>query len=199
MSNMMRGGAGAQNTFPAPGLPSTAQNPNAGANASATPGAPGAVPPFPPFFNPFFPPPPAPAAGATASSTTAPGTTPAPAAGATPTGGAAPPAAAALPPLFNPFNPAAMQQMMGMYGNDPFGRFGGAGAAPSAPADSRPPEERFQVQLQVRHVVYYVSGANGVLISWVDDGAAIARYGVHECAAERPRAARDGREGRFRD
>ena len=46
-----------------------------------------------------------------------------------------------------------MQQMMGMYGNDPFGRFGGAGAAPSAPADSRPPEERFQVQLQVRHVV----------------------------------------------
>lgn len=50
----------------------------------------------------------------------------------------------------NPFgmvDPNLMQQMFGGFG----GGFPGAGAgAPAAPTDSRPPEERFQVQLQVR-------------------------------------------------
>ena len=53
---------------------------------------------------------------------------------------------AGQPQLPNPFamNPALMQQMMagGGLGN-------GFGAAPATPADPRPAEERFQVQLQV--------------------------------------------------
>ena len=53
------------------------------------------------------------------------------------------------------FDPAAMQQMLGMLGGGGIGAganaFGGGfGGAPAAPADTRPPEERFQVQLQVR-------------------------------------------------
>ncbi|KAJ3743565.1 hypothetical protein DFH05DRAFT_1551010 [Lentinula detonsa] len=51
----------------------------------------------------------------------------------------------------NPFgmfgNPAMMQQMQQMFGGGGFGGMGGFGA-PTTPADSRPPEERFQVQLQ---------------------------------------------------
>jgi ubiquilin len=65
------------------------------------------------------------------------------------------------------FDPAMMQQLFGMGAGaagggaanggapnpfgaaNPFGAFGGA-SAPAAPADTRPPEERFQVQLQVR-------------------------------------------------
>ena len=107
--------------------------------------------------NPFAPPPafPAPgnpnptstpsspsAAGQTPSSTTTPGATP----------GAVPPF-----PLFGGAgNLPAMQQMFGMpYGPGAgglggFGGFGGAPAVPATPADTRPPEERFQVQLQVR-------------------------------------------------
>ena len=69
--------------------------------------------------------------------------------------------------MFNPptggvaaggFDPAMLQQLFGMGaaagagagGQNPFGSgvFGGGAAA--APADTRPPEERFQVQLQVR-------------------------------------------------
>ena len=43
----------------------------------------------------------------------------------------------------------------GIFGGGAFGAFGGGmggfgGGAPAAPADTRPPEERFQVQLQVR-------------------------------------------------
>ena len=122
MSNMMRGG-GQQGAFPAPGLPSTAANQDAGAPAAG--GAPAAAP-AQPFFNPWFPPPPA-----SGSNPASPGAT----------GAGAPP--------FGAFDPAMMQQMMGAFGGaGPMGGFGGA-AAPAAPADTRPPEERFQVQLQV--------------------------------------------------
>ena len=51
-------------------------------------------------------------------------------------------------------DPAAIQQMLGTLGGGGMGTgvnaFGGGfGGAPVAPADARPPEERFQVQLQV--------------------------------------------------
>ena len=60
----------------------------------------------------------------------------------------------------NPFlDPAMMQQLMGAFGGagggglggGPGGGFGGGGlfGAPATPTDTRPPEERFQVQLQV--------------------------------------------------
>ncbi|KAF8330824.1 uncharacterized protein EI90DRAFT_3016653 [Cantharellus anzutake] len=52
-----------------------------------------------------------------------------------------------LPP--NPFgvvDPNLMAQLLGGYGG--FGGFPSAGSTPSAPADTRPVEERFQVQLQ---------------------------------------------------
>ena len=88
----------------------------------------------------------------TAGSTTAPqaGTTaPTPPFGLFNPFGIPPPAtsgtAAAHPPggggLFG--DPALMQQMLGAFGG------GGLGGAPATPADARPPEERFQVQLQV--------------------------------------------------
>jgi ubiquilin len=51
------------------------------------------------------------------------------------------------------FDPAALAQMQSAFGGGGgLGGFGGFGAPPAAPADSRPPEERFQVQLQVRFV-----------------------------------------------
>jgi len=52
-------------------------------------------------------------------------------------------------PSPNPFgmvDPNLMTQLLGGYGG--FGGFPGAGSTPSAPADTRPVEERFQVQLQ---------------------------------------------------
>ncbi len=57
-------------------------------------------------------------------------------------------AAGATPPapgggLFG--DPALMQQMLGA-----FGPGAGLGGLPTTPADTRPPEERFQIQLQVR-------------------------------------------------
>jgi len=115
------GGSGGTGGFPAPGNPS-------GFPAPGTPG------------------------GAT-SPTNPPSTTPQPqgvmpfasmfgqGAGA---GGASPGAAGAP----GGFDPAIMQQLFGMGAGNQFGAFGGA-AAPAAPADTRPPEERFQVQLQV--------------------------------------------------
>lgn len=36
----------------------------------------------------------------------------------------------------------------GLLGNNPYGAFGGAGAQPPAPADTRPPEERYESQLR---------------------------------------------------
>ena len=112
--------------FPAPGIPSTGTT--AASNATtATPGAPapaaGAAPVNP--WTSFFP----------------------PAGGAAPAGSMG---STTTPPLMNPFglNPALLQSMMDPGGGGGFGgAWGGATAAP--PTDARPPEERFQVQLQV--------------------------------------------------
>lgn len=52
----------------------------------------------------------------------------------------------------NPFamDPAAVQQMLSMMGG-----MGGMGGGTPAPTDTRPPEERFQVQLQVGHIIFF--------------------------------------------
>jgi len=123
----MQGGGGplgrmnAPSSFPAPGIP------GAPATPAAQPAA-GATPPNP--FNMFAG---LGGAGAGAGTGTGAGT----GAGANP---------------MNPFgmDPATMQQILGMGnafgGPNAFG--GGFGGAPAAPADTRSPEERFQVQLQ---------------------------------------------------
>lgn len=114
------GGAGG---FPAPGVPNTgATSPGATPATDSTTGS------VPTPFNMFT------GVGAGAG------------AGATGAG-------AGLPP----FNTALMQQILAG-GGGPFGGLGGGfggglgglGGTPPAPADTRPPEERFQVQLQVR-------------------------------------------------
>lgn len=58
-------------------------------------------------------------------------------------------------------DPALIQQILGGLGAGAgggglpgFGGAGGFGATPPQPADSRPPEERFQVQLQVRCLLF---------------------------------------------
>lgn len=162
------GGAGGGNGgFPAPGLPSTARQPQPGEGAGAGAQQPAGSPPptaaggFPGYFSPFG----APYAGGSE----------APAGGDASAGlgaGAAPGLGGA-----GMFDPAMMQQMLAAMGGagggagaaaNPFGGLGGFGAgglgglgglgagglggfgAPAAPANTQPPEERFQVQLQVR-------------------------------------------------
>ncbi|KAI0348207.1 hypothetical protein BDW22DRAFT_1350375 [Trametopsis cervina] len=135
MSSMMRGDSDFGG-FPAPGAPSgaTGTSPTAGTGTTGV----GSPPPLP-FFNPYFPPP---------AATGTPGG--ANAANATPNANAN----AANP--FGAFDPAMFQQMMGVFGGGGGlgGGLGGLGGglggfgAPAAPADSRPPEERFQTQLQ---------------------------------------------------
>ncbi|KAI0801499.1 hypothetical protein C8Q74DRAFT_1192221 [Fomes fomentarius] len=164
------GGAGAGGGFPAPGLPSTArqqqQQQPGSPPAAGTPGSNSTSPQANPFqnplFNPFAFPFPPPAAGVNPNASGTPGAD----SGAGATGGAAP----QPPPLGGGlFDPAVMQQMLAAFGGgagpgagagaglgagaaNPFGLggLGGLGAfgAPPAPADSRSPEERFQVQLQ---------------------------------------------------
>ncbi|KAI0328438.1 hypothetical protein GY45DRAFT_1326297 [Cubamyces sp. BRFM 1775] len=146
-----------------PGAGAAAQQP--GSPAAGSQPAPNAAPfnhPFMPYFYPF---PPGPFGGA-------PGSAPAPGADASGTGAAgapgagteagAAPGAGAIPGMFDP---AVMQQMLAALGGggagvgagagaaNPFGGLGGLGGlgafgAPPQPADTRPPEERFQVQLQ---------------------------------------------------
>ncbi|KAH9912135.1 uncharacterized protein BXZ73DRAFT_107579 [Epithele typhae] len=128
------GGLGAGGGFPAPGLPSTARAPDGqtGTGAGTTPAG-GAMPN--PFINFGIPPPTW--TGSTDGSATA------------GTGAGAAPGA---------FDPETMQRMLaamggsgagaGPFGMGGLGGMGGFGAAPAAPADSRPPEERFQVQLE---------------------------------------------------
>ncbi|PSR72593.1 hypothetical protein PHLCEN_2v11586 [Hermanssonia centrifuga] len=141
MSNMMNGGAGGPGSFPAPGLPSTA---TAG-QGTGTPGSPSAVGATPsggaqPFFNPWFPP--APGASGNNVNTGATGHT----------GPAAP---------FPAPNPAMMQQMMNTLGGG--AGFGGFGPpSPATPADSRPAEERFQVQLQQLQDMGFVNAQQNV-------------------------------------
>lgn len=116
---------------------------NAGGFGGANPFAPPPAFPAPGNPNPTSTPSSPSAASQTPSSTTTPGATP----------GAVPPF-----PLFGGAGnlPAMQQQLFGMPfgpgagGLGGFGGFGGAPAAPATPADTRPPEERFQVQLQVR-------------------------------------------------
>ncbi|KAI0352200.1 hypothetical protein OH77DRAFT_1409673 [Trametes cingulata] len=172
------GGAPAGGGFPAPGLPSTARQqqqgaaPGAGAGAGAQQPAGSPPPPFP-FFNPFMsypnpfaagaPPAGGAGAAATGSTTGAAASGGEAGAGATAgagagTGGTA--GAGAAPQLGNP---AIFEQLLASFAGaggagagapaaNPFAGLGGLGAfgAPPAPADTRPPEERFQVQLQVR-------------------------------------------------
>jgi len=71
-----------------------------------------------------------------------------------PAGGAG---ANATPPLMNPFtmDPALLQSMLDTGG-------GGFGAAAPAPADTRPPEERFQVQLQQLQDMGFMNASQNV-------------------------------------
>ncbi|GLB34442.1 putative DUF2407 ubiquitin-like domain containing protein [Lyophyllum shimeji] len=103
--------------------------------------------------NPLAPPPassfPAPGTpGAAPSTTTTPATPPTPAANPFSLFGGA--GAGAGAGGANPFgmDPATMQQLMAGFGGFGGGAGAGFGAPPAAPADTRPPEERFQVQLQ---------------------------------------------------
>jgi ubiquilin len=113
--------AGGGGGFPAPGVPSTAPASSASSNPSTSPTS---SQPAPNPFAAFFPPVPPASAGTGAGV----GTNP-----------------------FGMFDPAALTQMQAAFGGGGgggLGGFGGFGAPPAAPADSRPPEERFQVQLQ---------------------------------------------------
>ncbi|RDX44260.1 hypothetical protein OH76DRAFT_1409221 [Lentinus brumalis] len=156
------GAGGAAGGFPAPGLPSTARAQQPGSPPAGSQGTSPSAPQANPFalpFNPFFPVPPA--AGATGSGSGAAAGTPGADAGA----------AAGVPPPGGMFDPQMMQQMLAALGGagagvgagglgagagaanpfaNPFGMGGlGAFGAPAVPADTRPPEERFQTQLQV--------------------------------------------------
>lgn len=58
------------------------------------------------------------------------------------------PMAGMNPGMMGGFNPQMMQQMMGNYG--------GMGAMPTAPADTRPPRERFAAELaQVKEMGFH--------------------------------------------
>lgn len=137
----MMGGAGANNSFPAPGqtdnsTPSTTASTDATANntLAADPAAnlvarlfPGAGGNAPAAGNPF---------GALfGNNANSANTTPTPAAG---TGGATSP-----PPAGNPmWSPEMMNLMMSSFGG------AGAGTAAQQPEDTRPPEERYESQLR---------------------------------------------------
>lgn len=150
------GGLGGLGSFPAPGVP--------GGGTGSTPSSPGtgAASAPPPLFNPWFPPPPS---GGVPPTTGAPGAAPSAGAGAPPN------------PYASMFDPAAMQQMLGMLGGGP--ALGGFGAPPAAPADSRPPEERFQVQLQVCFTGRHLRSRDAHVAL-----LAIARHGFHQCTAK---------------
>lgn len=141
MSNMLReaglGGGGMMpfgnpSSFPTPGSPST--NTAFPSNAGPTPNNPSTTGTTPPL-NPFallggLPPTSAGAGNATPGTTTGSSdANPAPGFG---------------------FDPALMQQMFGLgaFGGPGAGGLGSYGSTPLPPSDTRPPEERFQVQLQ---------------------------------------------------
>lgn len=102
----------------------------------------------------------APLGGQAQSGFPAPGNPNAPQAANTPTSPAAPgttPASAGTAPVPNLFggplgDPSALMQLLGGAGGAGFGPGLGASAPPSGP----PPEERFQVQLQVRTLFWVV-------------------------------------------
>jgi ubiquilin len=75
------------------------------------------------------------------------------------------PGTVGAPPMFDP---AMMQQLMGTFGGG--GAAAGAGGlfgagVPTTPADSRPPEERFETQLQV--CAYYISDKLVIILEYV--------------------------------
>jgi len=89
-------------------------------------------------------------------------------AGAAPSTGTSPDNAGAASP-FGAFNPALMQQLLsgaaGGGAGGPFGLGGGGGggsAAPAAPSDTRPPEERFETQLQQLNEMGFTNASQNV-------------------------------------
>jgi ubiquilin len=78
------------------------------------------------------------------------------------------PTAARTNPGAGAFNmdPTAMQQLLGMMGgmDGMSGLAGVAQAQPPVPTDTRSPEERFQVQLQVRFLPHFVSQSRFVYV-----------------------------------
>ena len=115
-----------------------------------------------------------------------------PNAAGTPSGagaGSVPGAAASpfgVPP--NPFgggDPAALLRMLGGAGAPGAAGAGGFnpffGGAPAAPADTRSPEERFQVQLQVCSPIVFLRPAS-LNMSRLD--VATPRYGLFKCESE---------------
>jgi ubiquilin len=104
---------------------------------------------------------------------------------------------ASAPNLFgtNPFgaDASALLQFLGA-GGPAFG--GGASLGGTPPAETRPPEERFQVQLQVRT---FIAPHLWIDISHLFFLIAIARYGLHECLAKCARTTCDRRKRTFSD
>ncbi|KAJ7637722.1 hypothetical protein DFH06DRAFT_1219063 [Mycena polygramma] len=120
------GGGGGANAFPAPGIPGA---PPSASTPTAAPAAPG----FPNLFG----------GGGGAGAPRGPAFDPALLAalmGGPPAASPAAPAAGGAPGM----DPAALYQLLGGLG----GGGGAFGGAPPPPADTRSPEERFQVQLQ---------------------------------------------------
>lgn len=156
-------GAGGEGAFPMPGQTDTTErgaSADAGANADAQPGQPGSAPANP--FAALFP---GAAAGGAAPNSNA-ANPPNPFAGFGGGQGGSNPLSQMTQQLMQ--NPEAMQQMMQAFGGGAaggaggageagfnsfgglggFGNFGGAGQEPQAPADTRPPEERYENQLR---------------------------------------------------
>lgn len=184
------GGAGAgagAGGFPAPGMPSYAQGQNQNQNPSTpSPGSPRAAgtgtgfnpsmyPPFPPATGP----PPSTSGSGTGTGTGTGGDTAAPAPGSPPNANAAAAANpfAALSSLFgsmpppaqgggaSPFgmvDPALVQSLLGGLGGTATGTASMAIPPFAAPADTRPPEERFQVQLQQLQDMGFTNAAQNV-------------------------------------
>jgi hypothetical protein len=99
----------------------------------------------------------------------------------------APGTTTASPPPNPLLDPALLQQLYGGFGG---GLGGGPFGAPAAPTDTRPPEERFQTQLQVcipHDPIHWP-------ILTLQSMLAIERDGFRKCLAERPRPSSDKRE-----
>jgi hypothetical protein len=107
--------------------------------------------------------------------------------------GTNPAASGTAPNLYGPLgDPSALMQLLGGAGGAGFGAGAGASALPSGP----PPEERFQVQLQVHILIYF--GCYWLKID-CPDLVAITRYGVHQCISKCTCTACDSRECARRD
>lgn len=173
------GGAGAGG-FPAPGMPSYAQGQNQNQNPSTpSPGSPRAAGTGTGFNPSMYPPfPPATSSPPTSGSGTGAGDTAAPAPGSPPNAAAAANPFAALSSLFGSMPPPAQGGGASPFGMvDPalvqslLGGLGGTASTPlspsapfaaPAPADTRPPEERFQVQLQQLQDMGFTNAAQNV-------------------------------------